>query len=438
MPQIRDNRFLNAFAMICVKRFSNHLPIEDRFRLEGVSKQFQRTIFKSQNVVSLEFNHFSDDKLKNNKIILKKCLNVNQIKLCDLWRFSQLNTDNPAVEQDQGSKLIDKYNKLVEMIIKNSNNLTDFDFYTDYMSEENRNNFIEKFGSKLISVNLKNSEKPEVFLSSMNVFNIKKLVINRMTTELSHLYFNKLNNFEIKRLREEDLELFELFIERHRNSIKFLSLRTFQLIVKNSFTQQLIKIVTKFNQLIHLSLLTENYNCCHFNDYLKQIALNCKQLRSFECSLQFEHGDQHLLSPLKDLKYLKRLKIDINHYKCGENQEMIMQDHNLLNESSFKLFEGLQNITHLCLELPDGYGELYTERRLQHIDIYLPNLQYFEINGLFEWSEGLTHILGRLSKLETIRMSFDGIECSQATIKLREKCPLLTNFDIFTIYTEYV
>ena len=118
-----------------------YLPIEDRFRLEGVSKQFQRTIFKSQNVLFLQFYENSDYLLKKCEIILKKCLNVNQIKIYGL--FISGRDDVIGIE---------KYNKLVEMIIKNCNNLSDFDFHTDYMSEENRNNFIEKFGSKIISV----------------------------------------------------------------------------------------------------------------------------------------------------------------------------------------------------------------------------------------------------------------------------------------------
>ena len=48
--------------------------------------------------------------------------------------------------------------------------MTDFDFYSDYMSEENRNNFIEKFGSKLISYKFSEfCEKAKVFLSSMKI-----------------------------------------------------------------------------------------------------------------------------------------------------------------------------------------------------------------------------------------------------------------------------
>ena len=81
-------------------------------------------------------------------------------------------------------------NQLIESITKKCNNLTDFEFYSDYMSEENRNNFIEKFGSKLISVKFKKCRKPEAFLSSMKINNIEKLVINRMTLELSRIYFS--------------------------------------------------------------------------------------------------------------------------------------------------------------------------------------------------------------------------------------------------------
>ena len=60
------------------------LPIEDRFRLEGVSKQFQRTIFKSQKVFYLDIEDNLDKLLKKCGILQKKCLNVNQIKIWSL------------------------------------------------------------------------------------------------------------------------------------------------------------------------------------------------------------------------------------------------------------------------------------------------------------------------------------------------------------------
>ena len=321
------------------------------------------------------------------------------------------------------------------MIIKNCNNLTDFDFYLDYMSEENRNNFIEKFGSKLISLNLEDCEKPEVFLSSMKVFNIKKLVINRMSCAFNQLFFNKLNSFNIKEMNEKEIKPFEQFTESHRKSLRFLTVKIYRLKGKNSesFTQQLTKIVTKLDQLIHLSLISKTQylltNCCHFNDYLTQIALNCKQLKSFECSLQYDPDNQQLLTSLESLKYLERLKLDLSHYKCGED-DFSDTDYDLLYESSFKLFEGLQNITHLCLVLPDDCYVLSSVRRLQHIDIYLPNLQFFQINGVFKASEGLTQILSRLSKLETIRMQIIEPWYNRHSLTLSQNCPRLKNIDV--------
>ena len=414
-----------------------YLPIEDRFRLEGVSKQFQRTIFKSQNIVSLKFNDNSGHILKKCEILLKKCPNVNQIKISHLYPLSPFlidrhtddsDSDVEDDELDNDWNIFDKYKKLVEIIIKNCINLTDFDFYSDYMSEENRNNFIEKFGSKLISVNFKNCEKPEVFLSSIRVLNIKKVVINRINSAFSQLFFNKLKSLEIKELDEKDIKPFELFIERHRKSLRFLTVRNVRFDGENSesFTQQLTKIVSKLDQLIHLSLISEmSYlnNCCHFNDCLKQIALNCKQLRSFECSLHYEPGIQDVLSSLKSQKHLKRLKLDLKHYGCLEEKVEMAKLSKAVNKpkNSFKIFKDLQNITHLSLELPWISREC-SERKLKHIDIYLPNLQFFKINGIFIPSEGLTDILSRLSKLETLKMTFQ-IEPNK--IEFAEKCPRL-------------
>ena len=150
------------------------------------------------------------------------------------------------------SNVVKYYNDFAEMIIKNCNNLTHFDFYTDYMSEENRNNFIEKFGSKLISVNLENCGKPEVFLSSMKVNNIKKLVINHMTYVLNEICFSKLKSLTI-RLLTNDIKLFERFIEGNRDSIEILRIEQGIYLV-NGHSEKLDQFVFKMNNLKHLSL----------------------------------------------------------------------------------------------------------------------------------------------------------------------------------------
>ena len=72
-----DTKMRQSFSeRICddlCEEILKYLPIKERFRLEGVSKQFQRTIFESEKTAFLEL-----DDLKNCKIFLKKCPNVNR------------------------------------------------------------------------------------------------------------------------------------------------------------------------------------------------------------------------------------------------------------------------------------------------------------------------------------------------------------------------
>ena len=110
------NKRQSFFERICddlCEEILKYLPIEDRFRLEGVSKQFQRTIFKSEGVLFLKL-----DDMEKCKILLKKCRNVNQIKTSDYYYI--------LAHFDKDSGKTNKYNKLVKIIIKNCNNLTDF------------------------------------------------------------------------------------------------------------------------------------------------------------------------------------------------------------------------------------------------------------------------------------------------------------------------
>ena len=91
---------------------------------------------------------------------------------------------------------------------------------------------------------------------------------------------------------------------------------------------------------------------------------------------------------------------------------------------SFKLFEGLENITHLTLLFPDGrLDRMVDKRRLQNIDIYLPNLQYFVINNSIELSEWGADIPSRLFKLETFKMAMDSLLIMESNRnKLIAKC----------------
>ena len=113
-------------------------------------------------------------------------------------------------------------------------------------------------------------------------------------------------SLKIIKLDKDELVHLNQFIDLNRNSIRYLNIGSAEIneedvSISESSTRQLTKIVAKLDQLIHLSFISKEQYCwLTFQRLLKQIAVNCKQLTSFECNIIFEHGNYQLLSPLKE------------------------------------------------------------------------------------------------------------------------------------------
>ena len=87
--------------------------------------------------------------------------------------------------------------------------------------------------------------------------------------------------------------------------------------------------ISKLSNLVHLCLIGCNSQpngiICKFNDKslikeVTQIALNCNQLKSIECNyslvLSEDQQNEDLLSPLRQFKRLKRLRLTfLTHFE---------------------------------------------------------------------------------------------------------------------------
>ncbi|CAG2113202.1 unnamed protein product, partial [Medioppia subpectinata] len=86
-PQMYAKNSMDRFGDDLCALLVSHLSIKDRFRLECVSKQFQRTVFRS--VVCIDFSDYFIQRqdfpifTTMNKII-KKCRNIQTIDFCDI------------------------------------------------------------------------------------------------------------------------------------------------------------------------------------------------------------------------------------------------------------------------------------------------------------------------------------------------------------------
>ena len=168
-----------------------------------------------------------------------------------------------------------------------------------------------------------------------------------------------------------------------------------------------LKNISNLKHLIHFKLhikfgIINNLFC----DLLKQMAINCRNLKSIDCRfvINDKNSDiKQLFSQLKAFPALKRLKLCSN---CVSNE---VEDNIDVNQLfSFELFKDLSNISHLALGF--NFGQTLKEWILKEIDNNLPKLQYLEIENRFDtFPEGvqqMADILSRLSRMETLKLKF--------------------------------
>ena len=104
------------------------LPIQDKLRLECVSKQFQRTVFTRHHYLIIEE---IAEKLIN-------CLNVTKL----LKKFSNIRSLTTKTN----------INDIIESIIQNCNQLKEIKCNLSQISDQMRDTFAEKFGQQLVSI----------------------------------------------------------------------------------------------------------------------------------------------------------------------------------------------------------------------------------------------------------------------------------------------
>ena len=186
-----------------------------------------------------------------------------------------------------------------------------------------------------------------------------------------------------------------------------------------------LKNISNLKHLIHfkfhLRLVNNNVRFC---DLLKQMANNCRNLKSF--NFRFIINDKNIrnkeiikvFSELKAFPALKRLKLGL--YFADEVEDI---DVNQL--FSFELFKGLSNITHLTLR--SVRSQTMNKSILKDIDINLPKLQSLRIDHPFDTTpEEVTQmakILSRLSRLETLKLKFEsGVDFKPIEEQITKKC----------------
>ena len=403
----RRDSFSDCFCDDLSEVLFKFLSLEDKFRLECVSKQFQRTVFQRQyelcinlspvihkrclNLIirrDLNYYYITKQSMDSFKALLKKCPKITSIEL-DAYHSIDRQYDNVFI------------NEVFQLIIENCNNLSEI--YVRNINDSNFKEFHRKFGPKIKSLGAFRSNWNVI---DLNLFpNIEKLIISNVKdySIVPQLSLTKLKKLDIFLLNDQEYML-QTFIDT------FPTLTDFRVHFRSGDENAIyksLKNISNLKHLIHFSFdKTFGGNINPFCNLLKQMSNNCQNLKSIDCRIVDNNKNsdiRQLLSQLKEFPALKRFYLWLIALNPEERNYI---DVNQL--FSFELFKGFENITHLSLRF-NGRQTL-KESILKEIDINLPKLQYLEIGNRFDTTpEEVTQmadILSRLSRLETLNLKF--------------------------------
>ena len=432
----RRDSFCDRFCDDLCEDILQYLSLEDKLKIQCVSKQIQRTVFKRQYEL---FVHITDPRIStfgfgqnfrdrrdyyyisNNsdhrfieyhildsfKALLKKCPNITSLELKgSYYRNSEY--------------ISDKINEVFRLIIENCNNLSEI-IVMDVINDSNFEELQRKFGQKLKYFRF-NGEL--YYLSPLFRFpNIEKIKF-RYLNDISIV--RQLNLAKLKQLKLTGDFDQQLWLQTVIDT--FPTLTHFSVFVRSGEENTIykpLKNISNLKHLIHFQFLMGNGIDNHnngLNGLLKQMANICRNLRSIDCRyiLDVQNSDiRQLLFQLKAFP-LKRLNLDLIFISDKSSDSI---DVNQL--FSFELFEGFENITHLRLHF--HWRPILKESILKDIDIYLPKLQYLEIKYRFDATPEvvtqMVDILSRLSRLQTIHLVFkSGVDFKPIEEQITKKC----------------
>ena len=448
----RRDSFDDRFCDDLCEEILQYLYLKDKLKLEGVSKQFQRTVFKRQYKLDInisrethswtkDYRHriyynfyyyycIKDQSMHSFKALLKKCPNITSI---------EFNRHNQYVNYN-------KLNQVFRLVIENCNNLSEI-IVKHEINDSNFEEFHQKFGPKvkylrfdenLIDFKLfPNIEKLTIicslpkyklndgsFIPQMNLSKMKKLSVELCQGQ-EHMLRAVIDTFPTL----THLEVYINFLGESQWHYSSEDQNTIYNSMKN---------ISNLKHLIHFKLHNQyeknNKLICGL---LKQMAKNSQNLKSIGCH-GFVINERNLeikqfLSQLRAFSALKRLEMCF-YFINNEGEDNI--DVNQL--FSFELFKGFENITHISLDFVYNWRQTLIESILKDIDINLPKLQYLEIEYRFKTTpEGVqqtAETLSRLSRLETLKLWFRSeVDLKPIKEQITEKCRKIKEIQLYKI-----
>ncbi|CAG2113504.1 unnamed protein product [Medioppia subpectinata] len=380
-PQIYAKDSFDGFGDDLCGLIVSYLSFEDRFRLECVSKQFQRTVFGS--VVNLTIDHlfFSHYKAVNSAksqmlaTIAIKCSNIESIDC-----YAMQDKHIPEVLAVFRDKCLQICGTL----------------WREFGLE-----FVQQFAPLMTRIN---SMDKQQIPSLIHCHRLSELSVDSLSdifdTTSGQLLAKNLKTFSFHCYKTSDEGLMSAFVDQNQS---LECLHVYMYSGSHETRQQLCQQLSQLPHLRDLLLYLRVGNGDNsLAESLRTIGENCKQLKQLSLMLSSVNKklDSKTLDALPSYPRLRRLTLS-HHF----------------GHKFMKPLKRCKGLTHLTL-----YSMKLSDTLLANCDKQWPRLQYLRINcmagnGFTFSSKSLGHI-SRLSALQTLLLGYGvGIDLNDNALK---------------------
>ncbi|XP_054155994.1 uncharacterized protein LOC128954439 [Oppia nitens] len=403
-----------------------YLAIDDRLRLQSVSKQWLALIFNTQTHLVIDKNllkRLSLDSIRDYyqtiklfQVIVRKCPNITAIILSKVYLL------------DRFLDLLVKYCYRLRHI----NVRLDYDGHWSVIDVRMFDCFFRKFGQQLLTFkfdsynttitkklfykvidSMPNLKKLDITYNSRrkSIIQLNDLIVGDMSYDLP----KSLDSLNIK-LNNSSVPLFSRFADIYGHKLTSLTIVSDIKIADQDLTvncKTLIEGLAQMLRLKHLKLVLLEQLVDNFVGHLfSTIGRNCRQLKALDCMLKisskltiecmFDSINKHMSRQLKLLS--------INFWPNYDNQYLTL----LLTSD---LFNRLLGLTHLRL-CSDKKFRIIGDQFFRDINRNLPRLQYICCDRVFITEESIKS-MGQLAHLTDvyIRCDTNTLQTSESFIK---------------------
>ncbi|CAG2106908.1 unnamed protein product [Medioppia subpectinata] len=368
-PNIYAKNSMDRFGDDLCQLLLSYLSLEDRFRCECVSKQFQRTIFES--VVDITLNGRFIYRLFNEKTIDIKMLATIAIKCPKIQ----------TIDCREIHSFIAYIPEVLNTFRDNCRHLREIycNLWANSLQEMNT---LWPLMTRIVDMNTNASESQSLShchrLSELKVFYLDQV----FDSTYGQLLAKNLHKFELYFYSADDYHRLSAFVAHNQSLRSIVAMNRYN---TDDTLHEMCGQLSRLTQLRELTLGVKLTTDQHLlADSLRTIAVNCKQLKRLSLNCYSEVNEPDLKS-LDSLGYYRRLK------RLGLTLDVTVR------EISLDSLRDCKRLTHL-----DMFSVGIAAKVLQSVVNNCPRLQYLSIHDLYSIID--TECLSHISRLPALQM----------------------------------